>query len=56
MGSTLGHSAGIIILVALAVIVGMKFMHEHSVAAQGGPTSQPNAVNPATAPSQYMKY
>lgn len=54
--SVIGHSIGFILLVALAIIVGMKLMMDsHPVDAHTGMT-QPNSVNPATGPGQGFKY
>ena len=55
---TVGYSFGFLLLVGVAILVGMKLMHDHtgSIAAKGGPTSQPNGVNPASAPATGMKY
>ncbi len=59
MAITVGYSAGFLLLVGIAILVGMKLMHDHvgtSIAASGGPTAQPNAANPASAPASGMKY
>jgi hypothetical protein len=57
MAITIGYSAGFLLLVGIAIVVGMKLMHDHHVSAgvAGGPTALPNGVNPATAPSS-LKY
>jgi hypothetical protein len=56
-----GYSTGFIVLVALAIIVGYKFYHDHCMAggnvAATGPGNQPNSANPATGPSSMgLKY
>lgn len=51
-----GYSTGFILLVAIAIIVGYKFYHEHGTTNAALP-SQPNAANPATGPAPgSMKY
>ncbi len=57
MAVTIGYGTGFIILVALAVIVGYKFYHDHHMSGgTAGPTSQPNSVNPAANNQIAMKY
>jgi hypothetical protein len=49
MAISIGYGTGFILLVALAIIVGYKFYHDHSMGNNpaANPTTQPNAVNPA---------
>jgi hypothetical protein len=59
MAITVGYSAGFLILVGLAIIVGYKFYHDHHMMTGVGPDTpgtQPNSANPATGGGLSLKY
>jgi hypothetical protein len=51
-----GYSSGFVLLVAIAIIVGYKFYHEHGNMNPAAPGSTGNAVNPNTSGAMSLKY